>query len=267
MNKIPVSNRILTVFCMICVLTTSSFLLFSSSQRSENWKISLEKAEEFFQEGLDNRMDSFFLAIDEYKKAMESGAPQDARIYYNWGNSLYMTGFIPEAAFQYRRALYLKPGDSKIRENLALALDGQSDDQNNSLLHRVLFAPIFVSGYREALYGGLFLFSLSWILLIAGLLTRKKTGIYFMVLFCLSLCILSVCGIWHYRASKTGVILTRNVSLRKGDSIAYDLTGNQGIRGGTVFQLLKERNGWQLIRLENSQEGWIESLDTRMLLE
>ena len=257
----------LTVFFLIFLLTASTVFLFSRSEDSEAWKTSLEKAEKYFQEGLDNQTDSFFLALDEYNKAMESGAPRDARIYYNWGNALYMTGFTPKAALQYKRALYLKPGDSKIRENLLLTRRTQSEAPNNDLLHKVLFAPIFLSGYKEALYTGLFLFSLSWILLTTGLFIRKKTGVYFLVLFCLSLSILSVCGIWHYKALKTGVILTQDASLRKGDSNAYDLIGNESIPGGAVFQLLEERNGWQFIRLENNQEGWIESTETRMLLD
>ena len=257
----------LTALFLILLLTVPTVFLFSRSDDSEAWKTSLEKAEEYFQEGLDNQTDSFFLALDEYNKAMESGAPRDARIYYNWGNALYMTGFTPKAALQYNRALYLKPGDSKIRENLSLIRDTNSEEPGNDLLHRILFAPLFLSGYKEALYTGLFLFSLSWTVLIAGLFIRKKTGVYFLVLFCLSLSILSVCGIWHYKALNTGVILTQDASLRKGDSNAYDLTTNESIPGGAVFQLLEERNGWQFIRLENNQEGWIESTETGMLLD
>lgn len=64
----------------------------------------------------------FEKALDSFKKSLELYQGGDAgkrRIFYNLGNSSYMTGRFADAAKYYERSLQISPGDPGVLENLS----------------------------------------------------------------------------------------------------------------------------------------------------
>ena len=255
------------LFPLILLLLTS-ISVFGETTEIIDWRTNLERGDDFFKKGLDGDPGAFIMASREYRTALERGAPRDYRIFYNRANALYLSGFPGEAAAEYRRALFYKPGDEKSRQNLnrVLGETGAAPDEKDSI-QTLLFTALYLTGYERALYSGLVLFSLSWLILIFAYFIRRKTlSRLFPVLLLLSIWDLSLCFAWHSSAARKGVITAGQVSMRIGDSYAYESLYSSGLPEGTAFDLLEERAGWIYIRLDDGTEGWIEKNSSRKLL-
>ena len=61
-------------------------------------------------------------AVEEYERALGSGAEMDAAAHYNIGNCQFRVGRLDQAIASYRRALELKPDDEAAKCNLELAM-------------------------------------------------------------------------------------------------------------------------------------------------
>jgi hypothetical protein len=248
----------------------ASFVLYSADAQSPgNWKEDLLEAEAHFHQGLDGEEDSLIQAVRDYQAAVDSGAPKDFRIYYNMGNALYLSGFSGEAALMYRQALFYKPNDKKTYENLNYILEqGGIEAESPWGMEAILYGSIYAAGFSASLYAGFFLFSLAWISAAVGLLSGKRIFMrLFFFFFILSLWNTGICLLWKYNASETGVILSEGVTLRKGDSRAYEPVQSEELAAGVRFRLLEEREGWIYIRLPDKSRGWVEADDTGMILQ
>lgn len=80
-----------------------------------------EKADVFFKEAnLLYQKGEFQAAADLYQQ-IESLNLESAELYYNLGNCFYKMNQLPQAIYNYEKALKRKPADEKIRNNLEVA--------------------------------------------------------------------------------------------------------------------------------------------------
>ena len=258
------------ILCLIILSCVSFIPLFSAgAEKGDSWRPLLQSAEMHFRQGIEGDQNELMYALQDYQGAMKEGAPEDYRIFYNWANTLLLTGSRGRAASLYRKVLFFKPGHSNAAKNLNLIeKDNPIETENQGVVKVVLFGILYLIGYEPSLYLGLFLFVLSWGILISDLFLKKKRMItLFAVLLSLSLWDLSLCLVWNQSAAQSGVVITEQTVLKKGDSRAYESVHSFGLPAGTPFKLLEEREGWILVRLMDSSEGWIERTDIKMVLE
>lgn len=233
-----------------------------------SWEESLDRAESSFREGLAGEADAFVYAVREYHRALERGAPEDSRIYYNMGNALFLGGFPGEAVLSYRRALFYKPGDALIRENWErVAGETGAAVQEPGPFRVILFGGIFALGFKGARYGGLGLFALAWLTASAGLVfKRPRLFRPALILLLLSLWNAGLCRLWTYSGARQGVVLEEETFLRRGDSRGYERVREDPLPPGSAFRLLEEREGWLRVRLDDGGEtGWLEEARTERL--
>ena len=57
--------------------------------------------------------------------------------------------------------------------------------------------------------------------------------------------------------AEAGVILSPQVTARKGDGESYEPSFNQPLHAGTEFILLESRNDWHHVELPDGRECWI----------
>ncbi len=68
-------------------------------------------------------------AVEEYQRALGSGADFDAQVHYNIGNCHFRMGRVDDAIASYKRALELAPTDTWAKHNLELALRRKRQQQ------------------------------------------------------------------------------------------------------------------------------------------
>lgn len=256
--------------CLIVLTYVVLIPLFSmESEKNNVWKLTLQSAEEHFHAGIEGHHDELMYAVRDYRKAIEQGAPEDFRIFYNLANSLLLTGYRGEAAQMYRKVLYYKPGYTNASLNLSLIeKESPIESENQGIIRVILFGVLYLIGYEPSLYLGLFLFAFSWGLLIIDLFLKKKSlRKLFILLMLLSVWDLSLCLVWNRTTEKSGVVTALQSSLRKGDSKVYEKVHSFNLPGGTPFTLKEERAGWVHVRLSDGSEGWLESPDIKMVLD
>lgn len=256
--------------CIVIFLSAALNFLFSAETEAADknaWKMTLQSAEDHFHAGLDGQKDELLYALQDYQKAINQGAPEDYRIFYNWANTLLLAGYQGEAALMFRKVLYYKPGNSKASLNLSLIeKENPIKPENQGFIRVILFGILYLIGYEPSLYLGLFLFAFAWFLLILDLFLKKKNLKKLFVFFLLlSVWDLSLCLVWNRTTAKSGVIMVTQSSLRKGDSHAYETVHSFDLPGGTPFRLQEEREGWIFVRLMDGSEGWLERSDTKMV--
>ena len=248
------------------------FLLFIPAAVSADemtWQEWLIQGETHFHNGLEQNEENLHQAVRDYKNALEAGAPRDWRIFYNLGNLMYMAGYKGEAALNYQKALYLNPGKEPSRQNWEfITTHDRTSGIGKSPIDSLIYASLYLLGYKASLYGGLFVFFFSWLILITNIfIKRKNLALTAYFLLGISLWNTGLCGIWHYRAEKTGVLTRIEPELRLGDSQAYGLIESEALKEGRIFTLIENRDGWFRIRLEDKTEGWIEETEGKMLLQ
>ncbi|OQY34697.1 MAG: hypothetical protein B6241_03925 [Spirochaetaceae bacterium 4572_59] len=258
------------MLCSVIIISTALISLFSAEvEKNDAWNLTLQSAEDHFHAGIDGQKDELLYALKDYQKAMDQGAPEDYRIFYNWANTLMLAGYRGEAALMYRKVLYYKPANSNASLNLSLIeKDNPIEAENQGYIRIILFGILYLIGYEPSLYLGLFLFVFVWFLLILDLFLKKKSlHKLFVLLLILSLWDLSLCLVWNRTTAKSAVLVTEQSSLRRGDSHAYEAVHSFDLPAGTSLRFLEERGDWIRVRLRDGSEGWLERSDTKMVLE
>lgn len=197
--------------------------------------------------------------VDEGKESVE--------LYYNLANAYYKNKDYGNAVLFYERALRLDPHNAKIKENLGIV--------NKQLETKVSIIPeFFLAAYWKSFSSGLS--STMWsILQFLGLLlcvfgsylwilkkeisTRKKG--FSCLIGGAILALLSLLAGWtKYNIETTdsmAVIMSKEANLHKGpDSKSKSI---MSLSEGVKVEILDQINTWNLVRLMDKEEGWVET--------
>jgi hypothetical protein len=68
-----------------------------------------------------------------------------------------------------------------------------------------------------------------------------------------------------YNKNRPGVIISSEVSARKGNSETYESSFKEPLHSGTEFILLEERGGWLNIELADARTCWVPAKDVEMV--
>ena len=204
---------------------------------------------------------AFDRAIDRYSVLIDDGLV-NGPLLYDLGNAKVQAGRIGPAIATYLRASRLMPGDARLAENLAHARAQVRTHVraggSEAVLDRVLFWHDDWSPTAR-----LVLFGLAWCALWSLLLIRcwrRVPGFRTSVAGAAVVSVaLGTSVMWPYLVgqSATGVLVQDNVTVRKGDSEAFEQRFQEPLHQGVEFRVLESRPQWLHIELPDGQDGWV----------
>ena len=211
-------------------------------------------------------------AITQYEALLKQGASAD--LYYNLGNAYYRTENIPEAVFNYERALLLSPGDRDIRFNLQIARSKTFDkivpesEMFFVTWYRSLVSMMSVDGWART---ALVALALTIILLLVYLFSERiwlrKAGFFGGVALLLLFVGANIFA-WQQKTDllnrKGAIIFAPSVTVKSTPAAnGTDLfILHEGTKVVITDGSMKE---WKEIRLADGKEGWIESKHIRVI--
>ncbi len=203
-------------------------------------------------------------AILNFKKIIEQGHIENAKLYYNLANAYFLTGRLGKAILNYRKAEKMDDSDADIQKNLAFARSKRVDKIPIKTEKRVL-QTLFFWHYDFSLKTKFLLtcifFGIICICITAAIWFGRNmawtapaliSGIFMLCL------LISVAVEYKTQTGKAcGVITTTEVVARQGDAENYPPSFKEPLHEGTEFDLLEKRPDWLHIKLSDDSDGWI----------
>ncbi|GAB4448799.1 MAG: tetratricopeptide repeat protein [Anaerolineae bacterium] len=191
---------------------------------------------------------------------------QDSALYFNLGNAYFKSGDLGRAVLNYRRAHYLDPRDSDIRQNLTIArlqtLDRLDETGGTGLSNVVQLVEEWLT-LTEAAVLALLLWLATSALLTAAILSRRirKYALWaaavpglFLVAGLLSMANRS------YRAATTppAVVVAPEVDVTSGPGSSSEYVVEFTLHAGAEVRLTDSRPNWRQISLPGQTfKGWV----------
>lgn len=210
----------------------------------------------------DHALEAFRQARDTFQAVVDGGT-ENGKLYYNLGNAHLRLAEIGKAIANYRRAQRLIPGDPQLRNNLAFARSLCRDKIPVSG-ERTFVQTVFFLHYslplRTRMTIALMVYGFFWLLMIVRLLTRRVRLGY---LTLVSLVVWAGLGVSIALSGlkgegwTEGVLIAKDVVVRKGNGESYDAQFAQPLHEGVEFTVIEERGSWVHIELPDGNRGWV----------
>ena len=194
---------------------------------------------------------------------------RSSSFYADWGNAESGAHNYGKAAWLYRRALYLNPGNSKAQINLASIESGfppQFASSNKNPFTSLVFWQSVLSVSERFILASIFF-------LIAGLiyyfLSKENLKPYrpASYLFFFLWVVFLASGYFGFEGAKDdAVIITSGESLRSADSFGARPVTADLLPAGLLVKVVEERGNWQKISLNGQLSGWIQSRSLRKVV-
>lgn len=238
-----------------------------------------QEAEQLFQEGNElyaagdqKAWESWSKAALRYERLRQEDNWQNGELYYNLGNIYFRLGDLGRAVLNYRRAQQLTPNDVNLHRNLAFVKsrcrNQIAETEQTKVLKTIFFWHYDLPpAWRENIF--FMAFACVWIFAgwklwrpqtnwpkLATILAVAVTGA--MITSLLS-------DEWNRIKKPAGVIISEQVTARKGDSESYEPSFTEPLHAGTEFVLKTKRPQWLEITLPDEQNCWIPAKDAEMV--
>jgi tetratricopeptide (TPR) repeat protein len=202
-------------------------------------------------------------SLIRYERIIRDGGIRNGKLYYNIGNIYFRKGDIGRAILNYRRAQLFTENDINIQKNLEFARMSRKDKIVEKQETRIL-KTLFFWHYDLSAKTRLVLFSITfgllWSFAVVRIYVRKSTFKWAVwICFFLSLMFSASVAIDFY-ISKTivhGVIVSEEVTARKGNSISYEKSFKDPLHAGTEFTVLEDRGAWLRVELPDARTCWV----------
>lgn len=277
----PRSNglvRHLAILVITLGLVTFTGALQADSLNRDELQDLLRQGNELFQQANElaaqdpvQAREVYSRALMRFERILREGEIANGRLYYNIGNIHFRMNDVGRAILNYRRAQQFIPNDPNLHQNLEYArarrLDRVELQQQTVVLRTLFFWHYDLSTKtRSILFAGSF--ALFWVF--AGLrLFHRRPHQVWLLGACGLLALLMLSSILvedtSQRRSRPGVVLSREVVARKGDSETYAPSFQEPLHAGTEFILVEERGNWRHIELLDGQRCWIPVADCELV--
>ena len=206
-----------------------------------------------------------------YERIIQEGGIRNGRLYYNLGNIYFRIKDMGRAILNFRRAEQYISNDPNLKQNLAYARKMRLDQIQEKQETRVL-KTLFFWHYDLSTQTRVILFTICFVLLwiFAGLrifVKRSFLGWCIVTAAALSISLSAslVVDDLNLRRTKPGVIVSREVVARKGNSETYEPSFKEPLHAGTEFILMEDRGNWLQIELADSRTCWVPSKDVELV--
>jgi tetratricopeptide (TPR) repeat protein len=236
----------------------SLIFLSTSLDASENETL-LAQANKAYQD------EKYQEAIDLYESVLVKGQ-HSASLYYNLGNAYYRQNMLGKAILNYEKAKLYAPHNSDIKHNLLIA--------KNRTFDNIVPVPLFflsvwwkntyqlLSPMLWAILGILFLLGAVGgigVWLIFQNRKHKQSGFYGAIAASVLGILFLLLGNSYHNAqvnSKMAIITAKQVDFKNGaDELSNTIST---LHEGVKIQRIEIINGWQKVRLENGEVGWLQ---------
>jgi tetratricopeptide (TPR) repeat protein len=243
---------------MRIIAVTTLFLLLSSAgiafADSDAAKI-YNRANKLYADKEYNR------ALELYLELVDRGI-ENAALYYNLANTYFKAGIIGKAVLYYERALYLKPLDRDIRDNLKfvrMSLEDKISPLYSERMHRVLQLIGAIFNLKVVLVIELFFFSALCALLILRALSHSGSRLLRQfIILCGIFFAVSIAGMTTYvvneRRHPAGIVLEKEVDVKSSPIPESEKVFE--LHEGTKVKIIERRNEWIRFRIADGREGW-----------
>lgn len=203
-------------------------------------------------------------AANVYQQVLDAGY-ESAAVYYNLGNANYKLSEIPEAIFNYEKALKLNPGDADVQLNLELA--------NLRITDRIAEVPVFfLSKWWQGLVyffslGTLSIFTVVCFLVGFALIIvylflidvgPKKLSFYSGIT-CLGLglifMMMAAMQSHYLNSTEQGIVFAGSVDVKSGPDVKQKTLFV--VHEGTKVSIREQEGAWIKVVLANGNGGWI----------
>ena len=194
--------------------------------------------------------DLYGKSILRFERIVREGGVRNGQLFYNIGNAYFRMNDIGRAVLNYRRAEQLMPHDPNLHQNLNYArmrsADKVEEEPKTRVMETIFFWHYDFSAQTRAIVFGV-TFVLVWLAAGTNILVRRPflnwvTGVAGVIaaLFLGSLIASAA------TAGKTnpGVIISVEVTARKGDSETYEPSFQEPLHAGTEFNVVETRAEW-----------------------
>jgi tetratricopeptide (TPR) repeat protein len=229
----------------------------------ERGEKSFRKANELVAADPQKAKDLYRKAVLTFETVVRDGGVQNGRLYYNIGNTYFRLGELGRALLYYRKAETLIPNDPNLQQNIRYAKSRTVDkieEKPQAKVIKTLFFWHYDLDRRTRSVLFVLFFTLIWVSSTAFLFKKRAvfrygaiTGALVSLLLFTSLAVEA----FHDSRSRLGVIVSNEVTARKGDSRTYQPSFKEPLHAGAEFSLLEHRKGWYHIELFDGRRCWI----------
>lgn len=265
---------------MVMLLATGLFVSVSRAETLEEAQVAdlyaqaknlFRQANEMAARSPGQAEDFYGKAAMRYERIIREGGVQNGKLYYNLGNVYFRMKDIGRAILNYRRAEQYIPNDPNLKQNLDYArerrLDEIEEKQETKVLKTLFFWHYDLSTKARVVTFTV-CFSLLWILATIRIFTQAsflKWGISVSLLLSVLLSGSLVAEELSLRNSRPGVVISREVVARKGNSETYEPSFKDPLHSGTEFILIEDRGNWFQIELADARTCWVQSEDVALV--
>ncbi len=215
--------------------------------------------------------DLYGKAAMRYERIVQEGGIQNGKLYYNLGNVYFRLKDLGRAILNYRRAEQYIPNDPNLKQNLDYAREKRLDDIEEKQETKVL-KTLFFWHYDLSTKERLMIFSVCFVLMWTAAAIRIFTQASYLrwcitVSFILSLLLAGslLSEEISLRNTRPGVVISREVVARKGNSETYEPSFKDPLHSGTEFRLIEDRGSWYQIELADARTCWVHSKDVELV--
>ena len=175
------------------------------------------------------------------------------------------------AILNYRRAEMYMPDDPNLKQNLAYAREKRRDRIEERQETRIL-KTLFFWHYDLARNVRVIVFIISFTLMWGFACVRifvKRAFVGWCIASASALSIIFAGSIAadeiSYNSNRPGVIISGEVTARKGNSETYQPSFKEPLHAGTEFILVEDRGEWLNIELADARTCWVPARDVEMV--
>lgn len=213
---------------------------------------------------------AFQTSANRFQVLVDTGL-RNGKLFYDLGNAYLESGQLGRAILNYRRAQDFIPDDARLVANLRYARSlcrNQLPESGGQAFLHTLFFWHYGTSLPGRVTAGLALWVAFWGMLTLRLFLPRFRWNYAAVpvlILCLTLTVSVAAGLKARANYQSGVILSDNVMVRKGNGEGFEPQFKEKLHEGVEFDVLEKRSDWLLIELPDGKSGWIKSRDAEII--
>ncbi|MEZ4908524.1 MAG: tetratricopeptide repeat protein [Saprospiraceae bacterium] len=201
-------------------------------------------------------------SVELYESLIDSGYVS-SELYYNLGNSYFMSGDYPHARLYYEKAKKINPNNPDINKNLDLTQKKLDTDLEELPIfifvkwwqNYVAFFNVKIWFYFVILSLIILLFVIVYIIFINRNIGKKVKNIVLVFLSLIVIMNLLAFFTSEYNYSKEEYILLNNDNIFNGPDSRSEKLYN--LKAGEKILLIDSLQNWYFVELINNEKGWI----------
>lgn len=210
-------------------------------------------------------------AAMRYERIIREGGIYNGKIFYNLGNVYFRMDDLGRAILNYRRAGLYMPDDANLKQNLAYAREKRQDRIEERQETRIL-KTLFFWHYDLSRDARVIAFIISFMIMWGVACVRifvKRSFVGWCIAAASALSLIFAGSIAadeiSYNRDRPGVIISSEVTARKGNSETYQPSFKEPLHSGTEFILVEDRGDWLNIELADARTCWVPAGDVEMV--